>query len=490
MQDSKKPMDSRDKNSGFDTVVAFCRKNVRYISAGVVFLLLVLLLVKVNGENNKTGQTTQADSSKEVISVTSTQEQEETQSEESDGYEVNAYPEVNKLIQSYYKAYAKGDLDAIKKCAEPISDTEKSYLKVFSKYVEEYKNIVCYTKPGLEGKDAYMVSAYYDMKLKGAKTMAPGLDFFYVEKTEDDAWTINNIYSQYNIQNKEYEMEEDMIKLMSEFENDEDVVELKKEVQDKYIKALESDEDLNKIITVKLQKALANWADEVVAEQKSETEKKDAKAEEEKEQKEKEQKEKEEKEQKEKEQKEKEEKEQKEKEQKEKEEKEQKEKEQKEKEEKEQKEKEQKEKEKKEKSEKNTKSEILYTTSKVNIRKKPDQNSDKIGEVEIGTKVKVLETTDSGWSKVEYQGQEAYIKSEFLSKDKPADKASATFLETGKTIRLTQSIVIRNGIGEDKGKLGTAFSGETVTVIMSYEEGWTKVSWKGVEGYAKTDVIK
>ena len=45
-------------------------------------------------------------------------------------------------------------------------------------------------------------------------------------------------------------------------------------------------------------------------------------------------------------------------------------------------------------------------------------------------------------------------------------------------------------MSETASKVGTAFSGEKVTVVMSYAEGWTKVTWNGKTGYVKTDLLQ
>ena len=49
---------------------------------------------------------------------------------------------------------------------------------------------------------------------------------------------------------------------------------------------------------------------------------------------------------------------------------------------------------------------------------------------------------------------------------------------------------IRKSMSEDADKVATAFAGDTVTVIMSYQEGWTKVSYKDITGYIRTDLLQ
>ena len=57
-------------------------------------------------------------------------------------------------------------------------------------------------------------------------------------------------------------------------------------------------------------------------------------------------------------------------------------------------------------------------------------------------------------------------------------------------ITIQESINIREGMSTDSAKIGTAYQGEKVTVIMSYAEGWTKVKWNNKTGYIRTDLLQ
>ena len=93
-----------------------------------------------------------------------------------------------------------------------------------------------------------------------------------------------------------------------------------------------------------------------------------------------------------------------------------------------------------------------------------------------------------------------YIKTEFLTTEQPqADTTTDTSsnqseaagsLAEGTVITLTESTNIRSDMSETASKVGTAFSGEKVTVVMSYAEGWTKVTWNGKTGYIKTSLLQ
>ena len=60
----------------------------------------------------------------------------------------------------------------------------------------------------------------------------------------------------------------------------------------------------------------------------------------------------------------------------------------------------------------------------------------------------------------------------------------------GTVITIQESINIREGMSTDSAKIGTAYQGEKVTVIMSYAEGWTKVKWNNKTGYIRTDLLQ
>lgn len=58
--------------------------------------------------------------------------------------------------------------------------------------------------------------------------------------------------------------------------------------------------------------------------------------------------------------------------------------------------------------------EMVETTSKVNIRKLADKASEKLGTVQPGTRFEKIEETENGWTKIRYNSQEAYIKSDYI----------------------------------------------------------------------------
>ena len=103
--------------------------------------------------------------------------------------------------------------------------------------------------------------------------------------------------------------------------------------------------------------------------------------------------------------------------------------------------------------------------------------------------------TEGEWSKIEYNGGTGYVKSEFLDTqasggqaEQPSDNTGAALAE-GKVITINDTVNVRASMSETSEKIGSVYPGEKVTVIMSYAEGWTKVSWNGKTGYIKTDLL-
>lgn len=63
--------------------------------------------------------------------------------------------------------------------------------------------------------------------------------------------------------------------------------------------------------------------------------------------------------------------------------------------------------------------ETVYATGGVNVRSGPSTDYQKIGRLEKGESITRIGVGEDGWSKVEYNGEIAYISSKYLSTEKP-----------------------------------------------------------------------
>lgn len=102
-------------------------------------------------------------------------------------------PQVNLLISEYFQA--KVDQDAEKlfqlfgKQADESLEARRNELKSEAVYIEDYQNIVCYTKPGLE-EESYVVYVTYEVKFRRVDTLAPGLMWCYAVKDDSGNYII------------------------------------------------------------------------------------------------------------------------------------------------------------------------------------------------------------------------------------------------------------------------------------------------------------
>ncbi len=75
------------------------------------------------------------------------------------------------------------------------------------------------------------------------------------------------------------------------------------------------------------------------------------------------------------------------------------------------------------------------------------------------------------------------------TEDDNANAATGIGFSAGDKITLHQTVNVRESMSETASKVAVAYAGDTVEVVMSYSEGWTKVVYKGKTGYIKTDLL-
>ena len=115
----------------------------------------------------------------------------------------------------------------------------------------------------------------------------------------------------------------------------------------------------------------------------------------------------------------------------------------------------------------------VTTTTTVNVR-----SSDG------GTKLQVLEQRPNGWTKVDYEGKEGYIKTEFLQL---AESAAGT--ETIGTVTATTNINVRASASETADRLGVLSGGDSAELVGT-EGDWSKIKYNGQIGYVKSEYVQ
>lgn len=428
----------KSQKNSTEAVLNFIQANLKYIAGAAVLVILIVVLLVYTGKQGGNSGSNAADTT-EISGAEGT-------------YEVDSNEEINTLITNYFNAYANGDTDTIATLATPLSDLEKSYISMYSQYVEAYQSIRCYTKQGLDDK-SYLVSVYLEMKFAGVDTVAPGLSFFYVQTNDDGSLYINNAYSYFNLNMLEnnpdaaYPLDDNVKKLIDKFEKQDDVVALLADVQSKYETALSADANLATMANTTLADAYNAWAATInssapaveadttaqaetpateapAAESVPEAETPAAETP-------------------------------------------------------------------ADTSGVTAANDTVYALDTVNIRSEANESGSVVGRATVGTSFTRTGTTADGWSQVEYSGTTAYIKSDYLTTDASQTSGqSQNTVAAGESVRLSDTTNIRSSMSETADRVGVAYSGETVKVIESYAEGWSKVEWNGKTGYIKTDLLQ
>lgn len=399
----------------------FVAEQWRYFLAGIVFICIVLILALVVSK-----RTTADDNISGVYQ----------------DFQVDANIELNSLIVNYYNAYASGDTNALSAYASPISDSEISYIRFLSQYIEAFNVVHVYSKPGLDD-GSYLVSVYVDEKFVGINTAASGLEFFYVRTNENGMLYIDNSYGTYNQRENEISLDPKIQDVISIYNERSDVMRLKQMVEDELNASLMTDPDLNKFVTETIRTKISEWKAQYKALRDQQQAINDAKA--------------------------------------------------------------------KEMADAQAKAEqdaanaqiaaamiaaeeanatTVVITTKVNVREAASETSNAVGTIDGGTQV-VKYSDENGFAKINWNGGRAYVKSDYVApvnqpQIQPVEQPVVT---NNTTVTLTGTVNVRQSKSETAERVAVGMPGDVVTIFESSDDGWSRVSIKGIEGYMKTEFI-
>lgn len=216
-------------------------KYKRQVAVGcVAFCLVVFAGVSLAGSGSSGGDSgaspASSDASEETQSegavVSGAAAAEAVAAENVNPLEQDAYPEVNELIQNYYNYMASGDMEGLASVEDTTSEEEQNRILRSRDLVEGYQNISCYTKKGLED-GSYLVFVYYELKFAQIDTAAPGLSALYVYTNDEGNLVIFN-----------GEASDELNAYVEEMAQEEDVLALREEVRVKYEEAKAADANL------------------------------------------------------------------------------------------------------------------------------------------------------------------------------------------------------------------------------------------------------
>lgn len=367
--------------------------------------------------------------------------------------EENAVAAVNELMNSYYAALEEADIEKLEHLVNYISDVDKLGIQKKSNYIDKYNQITCYTKKG-PVEDSYIVYAYQEVKFYDYETLVPSLNTFVVYKNEDGSYYIY-----------EGELDDNVLQYYNGLSAQDDVENLCKTVQARYNDAIGEDEALgefisgfNKLISQEVANSLAESEREANGEtaqaEGEEPQVADASEPQEEEPQ-------------------------------------------------------------PEVSQPAVTVKEVETTDTVNVRSSDSEVADKIGKVEKGTRLPLVEKRENGWSKIQFEGKEAFIKSEYLadivdngqqsaegsaSQEAPEQSESAENTDNSSSgggligldgkITAKTTVNVRSSANESGERLGVIYQGDQLELVMQQADGWCKVKYDGQTGYVKTEFME
>lgn len=398
----------------------------------LVICVLITVVIAVNANRKKAEQEQTVEASEEVDVANNLIAVPQVPLEQ------DAVPEINELFNKYYTAMVEGDTDTMSKLVDHLDETEILKAQETSKYIEAYPTLEIYTKAGPR-EDSYIAYVYAELKFYDYDKMIPGMRVYFVCRDEEGNYYIN----------EDGEENESELNYIREVNLQDDVVDLNNKAAVAYNDMLAEDEELVDFIldlNTEIDKNVGEALAKAEGSEQSREEPDDEEAAEGPEE-----------------------------------------------------------------SETTEEPAAVVTKVKaidvVNIRTSDSETADKLGKAAVGDEFTLLEERGNGWSKVEYEGRDAFIKSEYLEPSETLEASagnggesdsntednqandSASAATTG-TVTVKENVRIRASASEKGEKLGTAYVGEKLDVIMKQADGWTKIKYNGRTAYVKSEFVE
>ncbi|MCR5268267.1 MAG: SH3 domain-containing protein [Lachnospiraceae bacterium] len=381
----------------------FLRKYWRYILIGVLFVIMVVVLSLIGCQKSKKSE---SETTKEELYQVDTGIEVPK-----DKYEVNAYPSVNALLESYFNAIATGDADTVASLSDVLTDEERVRIQVQAKYFDSFSNYTVYTKIG-PAPNSYLALVTYDIKYAGTDTLTPAMSSVYVCTNETGAFYVNK--------SNPTEEEKAYFRALSV---QEDVEKLSEDVEVAYNEALEKDDALAALMPT-LKSQINQEVKETLATQQQADAEAQAQAEAEA-----------------------------------------------------------------QAAAEAANARTVRVTELVNIRASASTEAESLGKATAGMEFTRYEVMDNGWSRIDYNGADAYIKSDYLEEVTEEVPEEGSAIGASGKVTVKENVNIRETPSETGNKLGVAFRGEQFDFV-ELTDGWAKIKYDGKDAYVKADFVE
>ncbi len=167
----------------------------------IILLIIFMLIVKGGADKKEQAGSTGEDGVEQVVTQDTQGDTTEIKSTGDTSVdtsvtvpmEVNAYPDINNLINAYLTATCTLDVASLKAVVtNPGEFDDMATLQARAQYITGYSNVQCYTKVGPE-PDSFVVFVVSNMTIANVATAPMEFMTLYVIKTENGYLINNNI---------------------------------------------------------------------------------------------------------------------------------------------------------------------------------------------------------------------------------------------------------------------------------------------------------
>ena len=162
------------------------------ILAAALLLLVVLIVSGIRAIIKKGKGNSETPSQPTEVVNRDVEEEEQTEAEIP--LELNAFNEINSLMQSYFHARTDANVTLLSGLVDNPSGISLQSLENRKQYVESYNNLNCYTHPGLYNDDKIVITSF-QLRFRNINTSAPGLEYYYVVRNSEGNYVITTSQS-------------------------------------------------------------------------------------------------------------------------------------------------------------------------------------------------------------------------------------------------------------------------------------------------------
>ncbi len=130
------------------------------------------------------------------------------------------------------------------------------------------------------------------------------------------------------------------------------------------------------------------------------------------------------------------------------------------------------------------------TTDTINVRSSDSETADKLGKIHKGTTIDVIEIRVNGWSKIMYEGKEAFVKNDYLQVIEPPEEAGTGENVANGTVVAKDIVNVRSAASTASERMGQVVSGTVLEWIADVENGFSKIIYEGKVGYIKSEFLE